>query len=211
MCRKGWRCRMPLVPASIMGLAQSKASSLTLSGDKLQPLVSAIANATAAFIMSSGTSNPTCTVLGPGAGTFTGQIIGLTPSGMSGQMKLLASPQGLTGRDIGKLFDSISFGVVQAMKSVIVIGAVVGGGPGIGQGKVLGIVAKGLEAQILGMESVKVIGGDKLRPLVSCIAGGICNHITQAATVMATCVGAFAGPPAGPVTIPGAPATGKLA
>jgi len=202
---------MPLVPTSITSLTQAKAASLTLSGDKLQPLISAVANATAAYVMSVGMSNPTCTVLGLGAGTFTGQILGLTPSGMSSQMMLLAAPQGLAGRDIKKLFDSISFGVVQAMKSVIVVGAVIGGGPGIGTGKVLGVVAKGLEAQILGMESVKLIGGDKLRPLIACIAGGICNHITQAATVMATCVGAFAGPPAGPVTIPGAPATGKFA
>ena len=202
---------MPLVPTSITSLTQAKAASLLLSGDKLLSLVSAISNATAAYVMSVGMSNPTCTVVGPGAGTFTGQILGLTPQGMSAQMMLLAAPQGLAGRDIKKLFDSISFGVVQAMKTIIVVGTVIGGGPGIGQGKVLGVVAKGLEAQILAMEAVKLIGGAKLQPLISCIAGGICNHITQMAIVNAVCVGAFAGPPAGPVTIPAAPATGKFA
>ena len=202
---------MPLVPTSITSLTQAKAASLLLSGDKLLSLVSAISNATAAYVMSVGMSNPTCTVVGPGAGTFTGQILGLTPQGMSAQMMLLAAPQGLAGRDIKKLFDSISFGVVQAMKTIIVVGTVIGGGPGIGQGKVLGVVAKGLEAQILAMEAVKLISGAKLQPLISCIAGGICNHITQMAIVNAVCVGAFAGPPAGPVTIPAAPATGKFA
>ena len=184
---------------------------MLLSGDKLPSFVSAVSNATAAYVMSVGTSNPTCVVLGPGAGTFNGTIKGLTPIGMSGQMSLLAAPQGLAGRDIKKLFDSVSFGVVQAMKTVVVTGTVIGGGPGTGQGKVLGVVGKGLESQILAMEAVKLVSGDKLRSLVSCIAGGIANHITQAAIVTATCVGAFAGPPAGPVTLPAAAAFGKFA
>jgi hypothetical protein len=201
---------MPLSPSAITGTAMAKASSLVLSGRDLQKLVNAVAQGTAAHVMSVGMSNPTCIVMGPGAGTFVGTIAGMTPQGMSGLMKLKATTQTLTGRDIGKIFDSISFGVVQAMKAVTVQGAVIGGGPGTGTGKIVGPVAKTLETQIMGMEAVKALGGEKLRPIVACVAFGICKHILQAATVSATCVGAFAGPPAGPVTIPAAPATGKL-
>lgn len=201
---------MPLVPTAITGAAMAKAASLTLSGKDIQKLIGAIASATSTHIMSVGLCNPTCTVTGPGAGTFTGTIAGLTPAGMSGLMKLQAAAKGLTGKDLFKLFDSISAGVVQSMGSVTAMGAVVGGGPGTGTGRITGPVAKTLETLILGMEAVKTIGGQKLQPLISCIAFGICNHIIQAATVTVTCVGGFAGPPAGPVTIPGAPGTGKL-
>ena len=121
-----------------------------------------------------------------------------------------AAASGLAGRDIRKFFDSISFGVVNAMKSVLLQGTIIGAGPGTGTGKITGLVPSALQNLIYAQSAIRLISGDKLRSLLGAIAFGICNHIMSAGTVQATDIGAAAGPPVGPVTIPAAPGIGKL-
>jgi len=149
-------------------------------------------------------------VLGPGAGTQTGNIVGLTPSLMSLMMLGKAASQGVAGKDLKKIFDSISFGVVTCMNTVIVQGTVIGGGPGSGTGKIVGLVPSGLMGLIMAQESFRLIAGKDLIKIASAIAFGICTHIMTVGTVVLTDIGAAAPPPAGPVPIPGAPGIGRI-
>ena len=201
---------MPLVPATMTGLIIAKASSLTIAGEKFPSFVSAISSATCQYILSVSIVNSTNIALGPGAGTQTGKVVGLVPSGMSALMMTKAAAAGLAGRDIKKIFDSISSGVINAMKSVLLQGTIIGAGPGTGTGKISGLVPSALQNLMRAQCALKLISGDKLGSILSAIAFGICNHIMSAGTVNATDIGAAAGPPVGPITIPAAPGIGKL-
>lgn len=187
-----------------------RGNSLLLTGDKFSSFVSAVSNATAQYVISASVVNSINTALGPGAGTFTGRISGLSASTMSSLMQIKAAASLLSGRDIKKLLDSVAFGVVQAMRSVVVQGTVIGAGPGTGSGRVYALVPTALEGLIIAQTSLRLLSGSKMRQLVSAIAFGICNHITTSGTITTTCIGAAAGPPAGPVTIPTAPGPGRL-
>lgn len=192
------------------GLVQAKSASKLLSGDKLSPFVSAASSAAMSYIKSTGTITSTNNALGPGSGTFIGRISGVSDKSMSNIMNLKAASSQMSGRDIKKLFDAISFGVAQAMKTSISQGTVVGAGPGTGNGKILGIMAKPLATAIMAQMGVKFLNGDKMRAMTNAVATGIQTHILSSARVSTTCVGAAAGPPAGPVTIPTAPGTGRF-
>jgi len=201
---------MPLVPTAVSGLINAKAASLTLAGSKLSSLVSAISSAVCTYVLSVGTSTSTNIVLGPGAGTKTGRVVGLVSSSMAQLMTAKAASTGMAGRDISKLFNAISSGIVTGFNTVIVQGSVVGGGPGSGTGKILGLVPAGLSAIISAQSAVRLLAGRDLNKLSSAIAFGACTHIMANGTVTFTCVGVAAGPPAGPVTVPAAPGIGRL-
>jgi len=201
---------MSLVPQAMQGLIQLKASSKLMSGSKFPPLISAVSNATSQYVLAASIINSTNIALGPGAGTQTGRITGLVPSGMSGLMMVVAAAQGLAGRDIKTLFDSVAFGVVNALKATVLQGVIIGAGPGTGTGKISGLIPSGLEALILSQSFFRLISGDKLRAMIKAISFGICNHIMSAGTVIVTNMGVAASPPIGPITIPAAPGIGKL-
>jgi len=201
---------MPLVPKAMQGFMTVKASSKLMSGSKLSYITGAISSATSTYILAASIVNSTNIALGPGAGTQTGKIVGLTPSAMSVLMMSKAAAQGLSGRDIKALFDSVSFGVVNALKATLLQGSIIGAGPGTGTGKITGLVPESLKGLILAQSAFRLISGDKLKSLVSAIAFGICNHIMSVGTVQVTNIGVAAGPPVGPITIPAAPGIGKL-
>lgn len=201
---------MPLVPSTIERLILTKASSVTIAGSKLSYFVSAISGGTSQYILSASIVNSTNIALGPGAGTQTGKIVGLVPSGMSTMMMTKANAAGLAGRELKRLFDSISFGVVNAMKGVVLQGTIIGAGPGTGTGKITGLVPSPLQNLIYAQSAFRLISGDKLRTILSAISFGITNHIMSAGTVTVTNIGAVASPPVGPITIPAAPGIGKL-
>lgn len=201
---------MPVVSAFMSTQMRLKAASLLITGSKYSPMVSAISSAVATYVVSASFVTSTNQVTGPGAGTFTGRLQGLSAPAMSKMMRLKATASLLTGRDIGKLFDSVSHGVVQALKTAMAQGAVVGGGPGSGTGKVLGLVPSALQGLIMAQMAAKGLTGSKASKLASAMAFGVCMHIMSAGMIRNTCIGAAAGPPAGPVMIPVAPGTGKL-
>lgn len=201
---------MPLVPSSMKSFMLLKASSKSLSGNKLSDLVTAISNATAQYVLSASTVNSTNIALGPGSGTQTGRVSGLNATTMSSLMTIKAAASGLSGKDIKKLFDSISFGVVNAMKSAVLQGTIIGAGPGSGTGRIKGLSASALQKIILAQSFFRQISGDKLRALLSAISFGITNHIMTSGIVTATDIGVAASPPVGPVTIPAAPGIGRL-
>jgi len=201
---------MPLIPQSMKGLMIKASMKLLMSGDKFSVIVTAISNATAQYIPSAAIVNSTNIALGPGSGTQTGRISGLVPSTMSSLMMLKASSAGLSGRDIRKLLDAVSFGVVNSMENVVLQGVIIGAGPGTGTGKITGLSASALQKLILAQSFFRQISGDKLKALISAMSFGIVNHIMSSGIVNITDIGVAASPPLGPITIPTAPGTGRL-
>ena len=201
---------MPLLPPVMQGSMFLKASSELLAGSKLQSFVSAVSAATCQYISIAAIVNSVNTVLGPGVGTQTGTVVGLIPQQMSSLMSLKAASSGLLGRDLSKVFDAVSFGVVTSMSTVFLQGTVIGGGPGTGVGKITGLVPTALAGLIMAQEAVRLMAGSKLFQTVSAIAFGICTHIMTVGTVNVINIGAAAPPPAGPVPIPAAPGIGRL-
>lgn len=201
---------MPLIPAVMQGLIQQKALLKQMTGSKLSPLVSAISSATCLYLLSFSVVNSTNNVLGPGAGSQVGRLIGLSPSDMASKMSAYAKSQGLSGRDSDKVFSAMSFGVVNALNTVIVQGAVIGGGPGVGFGKIMGLVPAGLTGFLMQQESLRLMAGTKMMGLMSSISFGICIHIMTMGTVNITNIGAAAPPPVGPVPVPTAPGIGRF-
>ena len=201
---------MPLIPASVSGLMNAKGASVQLAGSKLSSLISAISSAVCSYVLSAAVVNSTNVVLGPGSGTFTGRIVGLVSSNMAQLMRAKAAASGLAGRDISKLFNSVSTGIVTGLNTVIAQGSVIGGGPGTGTGKILALVPTALSGIIVAQSSVRLLSGRDMNKLASAIAFGACTHIMANGTLTLTCIGAAAGPPAGPVSIPAAPGIGRL-
>lgn len=188
----------------------AKGASLTLAGSKFSTLASAISSAICSYVLSAGIVNSTNVVIGPGAGTFTGKVAGLVSSTMAQLMTAKAASMSMAGRDISKLFNAVSTGVVTGFSTVMAMGTVIGGGPGTGTGKIMGLVPTALTGLIVAQTAVKLLSGKDMNKLVSAIAFGACTHIMSNGTITTTCIGAFAGPPVGPVTIPAAPGIGRL-
>jgi len=202
---------MPFVSIANSSLILAKGMSSKLTGTSFNPLISAVSSSFCTYMVSAPIVTSTNMVLGPGAGTFTAKIVGCVPSAMSGIMMAMAAANGLVGRDIKKLFDAISFGICNTLLSTAMAqGTVIGGGPGMGQGKILNLIPTALSALIMARLAGKKIMGAKTLPLVNSISNGICLHIMSAGTVITTCIGVAAPPPAGPISIPAAPGMGKL-
>lgn len=202
---------MPFISAATTGLMVAKGSSVLMTGSKFMPLVSAASSAICAYLPMAAMVTGTNVVVGPGAGTYMGRVIGAVPSAMSSLMLAKAALSGISGRDTKKLFDAVSFGVCQTLQTTAMSqGSVIGGGPGAGQGKILALVPTVLQGLIMAQMAGKQIMGSKTMAIVGAMAFGICMHIMSTATVVTTCIGAAAGPPAGPVPVPTAPGIGRL-
>lgn len=201
---------MPLVPPTMTGLAMAKAASNLIAGSKLPSIVSAVTSATCQYLLAAATVNTVNVAVGPGSGTQTGRIYGLVPALMSATMQLKAASLGLFGRDLGKIFGCVSFGVVNGLNLAVVQGVIIGAGPGTGTGKILGLVPVALQGLILAQDAFRLIAGSKTRDLASCMAFGICTHIMTVGTVVVTDIGVFTPPPVGPVPVPAAPGFGRL-
>jgi hypothetical protein len=204
---------MPYSSSAIKSFIQLKASSKLMSGSKLPDMVAAISGAASQYILSVSTVNSTNIALGPGVGTQTGRITALVPTAMSSLMMLKSASLGLSGKDIKKFYDAVSFGIVNATKSIVMQGTIIGAGPGTGTGKIAGLVPKGpkgLETFIWAQSTFRLLSGSKLRSMISCVAFGVCNHIMSTAVVTITNIGVAASPPIGPILIPAAPGIGRL-
>jgi hypothetical protein len=202
---------MPFVPPTQTGLIVTKGASSMIFGEKFVPFVNAISSSVCQYMTSAPVIMSTNVVLGPGAGTYVGKIVGCVPSVMSSLMFVKASASMLIGRDTQKLFDAVSFGVCNTLLTTAVAqGTVIGGGPGAGQGKIINMVPSTLQTLIMSQLAGVTLFGQKTFQLIEAITFGICSHIISAATVITTCIGAVAPPPVGPIVIPAAPGPGRL-
>jgi hypothetical protein len=189
----------------------AKGAGSLMTGEKFMPFVNATSTATCQYLMAAPIVMTTNMVIGPGAGTFTGKVIGCVPSAMTSLMMIKAAGFMLVGRDTQKLFDAISFGVCMTiLTTAIAQGSVIGGGPGAGQGKIVNLVPSALQSLIMTQLAGVTLMGEKTFQIIGAIAFGICTHIMTAGTVVTTCIGAFAPPPVGPIPIPAAPGPGRL-
>ena len=195
----------------MQSLIQLKATSDLMAGNKLPDVISAISFATCQYITASSVVNSTNIVLGPGAGTQTGVIVGLVPQAMSSMMLLQATSLGLSGKNLPMLFDAVSFGVVTTVMACPVQGVVIGGGPGVGTGTIIGLIPTALQLLILNQAIFRLLSGSRIRDIISAISFGICNHIMTSGVVTLTDIGVFTPPPVGPIPIPAAPGIGSLA
>lgn len=200
---------MPLIPTTIQVLTQTKAAGTLVAGSKFPAFVSAVSSACSQYILAASIVNSTNIATGPGTGTQFGRVTGLVPNLMSMLMIAKAASQGLAGRDIRKITDAVSFGVCNAMNTVVMQGTIIGAGPGTGTGRITGLVPDVLKGLIMLQEAAVVMAGSKLPALASSIAFGVCNHITTNAIVTITDIGVVSPPPAGPVPIV-APGIGRL-
>jgi hypothetical protein len=202
---------MPFIPPTQTGLMVAKGASSMMMGERFMPFVNAISTASCQYLMSAPIVMSTNVVLGPGAGTFVGKIVGCVPSAMTSLMMVRAAASMLVGRDIQKLFDAISFGICNTLLTTALSqGSVIGGGPGAGQGKILNLVPSALQGLIMAQLAGIMILGQKTVQLIDAMAFGICTHIMTAGIVMTTCIGAVSPPPIGPIVIPAAPGPGRL-
>jgi len=202
---------MPFIPSAMTSLMMTKAMSQSIYGAKLLPQLSAVSSAVCTYFSTAPVVVSSNIVTGPGAGSYTGKIVGVVPNAMSSLMMVKMGSAGLIGRDVKRLFDAISFGVCNTLLSTVIAqGVVIGGGPGAGQGKIVGLIPSALQNLLYASFASKLLVGSKTRALSSAISFGVCNHIMTMGTVITTCIGAFAPPPAGPVPIPAAPGPGRL-
>ena len=202
---------MPFIPTAMTSLMMTKAMSQSIHGSKLLPYLSAISSGVCSYFSTAPVVVSSNVVTGPGAGTYTGKVVGVVPSTMSSLMMLKAGSMGIVGKDMKRLFDAVSFGVCTTLLTTVVAqGAVIGGGPGFGQGKITNLIPSVLQTLILANTAGKLLVGSKTMNLMSAIAFGICTHIMTMGTVITSCIGAFTPPPIGPVIIPAAPGPGRL-
>ena len=201
---------MPLISSVMQGLIVAKAASSMMAGSKMTSFVGAISKASCQYILLSAVVNSTNFATGPGSGTQIGRVVGLIPTAMSTLIQMRAAIYGIVGKDSGKLFQAVSFGVCTAMNSVVMNGIIIGAGPGTGIGKISGLVPTALSNFIYAQEIFRGIVGKNMRQTVSAIAFGVCTHIMTAGTVTITNIGVFAPPPVGPIPIPAAPGIGRL-
>jgi hypothetical protein len=200
---------MPFLPQPMSALIQIKAGSQLIAGGKLPAMVSAMSSAICQYFLTAPVVNSTNNVLGPGAGTQVGRIKGLTPSKMASYMMTKAMSKNIVGKDLERLCKSVATGVVNSLNLVVIQGAVIGGGPGTGTGRVYNLVPSLLTAMIMAQESFKLIGGSKLKDMISAMSFGLCTYLMTFGSVDFVCIGAAAPPPAGPVPIV-APGVGRL-
>jgi len=201
---------MPLLPPVMQSLIQQRAALKLLSGSKMPSTVSAISSATCMYLLSFSNVNSTNNVLGPGVGSQIGRIGSLIPSMMSDLILKKAKLEQMSGKDLASISEAVSFGVVNALKAVVIQGTVIGGGPGTGIGYIVGLSPSALKKQIMGQEFFRLMSGAKLGNIISAISFGICNHIMTAGIVNITNIGAAAPPPVGPIPIPAAPGIGRF-
>jgi hypothetical protein len=202
---------MPFIPPTQTGFMVAKGASTAMFGAKFVPFVNAISTAACQYLMAAPIVMSTNVVLGPGAGTFVGKIVGVVPSAMTSLMMVKAASSMLVGRDTQKLFDAVSFGVCNTLLTTAISqGSVIGGGPGAGQGKIVNLVPSALQGLIMAQLAGVTILGQKTIQLIDAMAFGICTHIMTAGTVMTTCIGFASPPPVGPIVIPAAPGPGRL-
>jgi uncharacterized membrane protein len=186
----------------------TKLSSSEIAGQKANPMLTAVSSAVCSYLLSAAVVQSINQVLGPGAGTYTGKIVGCIPTTMSSLMMTKTTSAKLVGKDTRRFFDAISFGICQSlMTTALAQGVVIGGGPGVGQGKITALVPSTLQNMIFSSLPGKKLQGSKINPFLSAIAFGICNHIMSAAVVQTICIGAVGIPP---ILIPAAAGPGKI-
>lgn len=176
----------------------------TASSGLLWPNVSiAISNACAATFVAPGTVTvPIVSGLAPGPGILTSgsPVVGIEPAAMAASIVGTMASFGLAGADTLKTALNISAGVVVGFTQMVVVGAVIGVGPGAGTAKVTGIAGPALGAAILQQMVTQGLVGTENARWAQAVGLGIANYINATAVIPVVLS-------AGPAVVPPVPAS----
>lgn len=147
----------------------------------------------------SGTAGPTGNINSVG-------VIGLVPSIMSGFMVGKAASNNLKGRDMIKLYNSVSNGLCQVLMGMVLTGTAAGIAVGGGVGSFTAISESVLsKLMFLAMQSKKLSGRDTSK-LCNVISFGVISQLRSSVKFTAAVTGVVAPvPPVGPVPVVGIP------
>jgi hypothetical protein len=127
-------------------------------------------------------------------------VVGLVSSAMSSLMQSKAALKGFKGRDVKKLFDAISNGLVIILYQMILSGKAAGIAIGVGIGTFTALNDSLMSKEMSSKMKIKNINGRDMQSLCDCISFGIVNHLRTAVKFQVVASGTIAPvPPTGPL------------
>lgn len=198
---------MPVSASLISSAIQSQFILRKLAGRNAIDIASAIGSSLAKYLILPNLV--TCSLngtAGPVGNINSVAVIGLVPTAMSNFMYGKALSRQLKGKDIKKIFDSISIGIVQILTSMILSGSAAGIAVGGGLGTFSAVNEQAFSKVLLTELKLRNIKGRDSITLGDCISFGIIKHLQSSVKFTTIVTGAVAPvPPAGPVAVIGIP------
>jgi hypothetical protein len=198
---------MPIVSQTISGAIQGQFALNNLTGRDAIKLAGVVGSSVSKYLMIPNLV--TCSLngtAGPIGNINSVVVIGLVPSSMSGFMLSKAASKRLNGRDINKLFNAISTGLVQVLMGMVLSGSAVGIAVGSGIGMFTALNDKALSKLMYATMLSKQLNGRDTIKLCDCISFGIVNHLRTSVKFTTIVTGTVAPvPPVGPVPVAGIP------
>ena len=196
---------MPIVSKAISGAIQGQFALKKLTGRDAIKLAGVIGSSVSKYLMLPNLV--TCSLsgtAGPIGNINSIVVVGLVPTAMSGFMFTKAVSKNLKGRDIKKLFDAISLGLVQILMGMVLSGSAVGIAVGGGTGTFTALSDQALSKIMYATMLSKQLKGRDAIKLCDCISFGIVNHLKTSVKFTTVVTGVIAPvPPAGPVAVVG--------
>jgi hypothetical protein len=198
---------MPVVSKAITASILGPLSLNSLTGRDASKLADVIGTSVATYLITpnlvSCSLNGTA---GPIGNISSVAVVGLVPTVMSGLMLSKATSKKLSGRDIKKLFDSISNGLSQILMGMVLSGTAVGVAVGGGIGSFTAVNAQTLSNLMYSIMLSKQLKGRDAANLCESISFGIVNHLKSSVRFTVLVTGVIAPvPPVGPVAVLGIP------
>jgi hypothetical protein len=198
---------MPIVSKAISSSIQGLLSLNSLTGRDAIKLADVIGTSVATYLVTpnivSCSLNGTA---GPIGNISSMAVIGLVPTAMSGLMLSKAASKKLNGRDIKKLFDSISNGLSQILRGMVLTGTAVGIAVGGGVGSFTAVNTTTLSNLMYSLMLSRQLTGRDAANLCESISFGIINHLKSSVRFTVIVTGIVAPvPPVGPVAVIGIP------
>lgn len=198
---------MPLTAPTISKAILARALVKNMTGRNTSDLADAVGAALAIYL--SIPNLVTCSFAGTAGpvGTITSlSVAGLVPTAMSGFMLSKAGTKNLTGRDIIKLFNSISSGVCQNLQTTVLTGSVVGCAVGTGIGSFTAVNEQALSQIMFSQMLLRNMRGRDAVNLCDCISFGVVRQLQSSVKYSVTAAGPIAPtPPTGPVPVAAIP------
>lgn len=198
---------MPISGSLISSAIQSQFLLRNISGRNAIDIAGAVGSSLAKYIILPNLV--TCSLngtAGPVGNINSVAVIGLVPAAMSNFMYGKSLSKQIKGRDIKKIFDSISTGIVQILVGMILSGSAAGIAVGGGVGTFSAVNEQALSKILLAELKLRNIKGRDSIKFGDCISFGVVKHLQSSVKFTTIVTGAVAPvPPAGPVAVIGIP------
>jgi hypothetical protein len=198
---------MPVVSKAISSAIQMKLSLSNLTGRNIANIADVIGTSVATYLVTPNLVSCSLSgTAGPIGNISSTAVIGLVPTVMSGLMLNKAASKKLNGRDIKKLFDSISYGLSQILMGMVLTGTAVGIAVGVGAGSFTAVNTTTLSNLMYSLMLSKQLTGRDTANLCESISFGIISHLKSSVRFNVLVTGVVAPvPPVGPVAVIGIP------